>query len=108
MNPRFNNQFVLDAAELILKNNSLFFDSMFFLQLKATAMSTVFTPTYANLTMPYHEIHVYFIIKNTSNLVVSIFLEENWFRFLDDSDILWNTKLIKSNDFTNNFKPTKS
>ena len=55
-----------------------------------------------------HEIHVYFIIKNTYKLVVSKFFEENWFQFLDDSEILWNTKLIKPNDFTNNFKPTKS
>ena len=46
MNPRFNNQFVLDAADFILKNNSLTFDSIFFLQLKGTAMGTFFAPTY--------------------------------------------------------------
>ena len=63
MNPRFNNQFILDAADFILKNNSLTFDSMFFLQLKGTAMRTVFAPTYVNLTMAYHKIRVYFIIK---------------------------------------------
>ena len=97
-NPRFNNQFILDAADFILKNNSLTFDSMFFLQLKGTAMGTVFAPTYANLTMAYHEIQVYFVIKNTYSLVVSKFFEENWFRFLDDSEILLNTKLIKPND----------
>ena len=97
-NPRFNNQFILDAADFILKNNSLTFDSMFFLQLKGTAMGTVFAPTYANLTMAYHEIQVYFVIKNTYSLVVSKFFEENWFRFLDDCEILLNTKLIKPND----------
>ena len=88
-NPRFNNQFILDAADFILKNNSLTFDSMFFLQLKGRAMGTVFAPTYANL---------YFVIKNTYSLVVSKFFEENWFRFLDDCEILLNTKLIKPND----------
>ena len=91
-------RFILDAADFILKNNSLAFDSMFFLQLKGTAMGTVFAPTYANLTMAYHEIQVYSIIKNPYNLVVSKFFEENWFRFLDDCEILLNTKLIKPND----------
>ena len=32
MNPRFNNQFILDAADFIFKNISLTFDSMFFMQ----------------------------------------------------------------------------
>ena len=98
MKPRFNNQFVLDAADLILKNNSLNFDSMFFLQLKGTAMVTVLASTNANLTMAYHEIQVYFVIKNTYSLVVSKFFEENWFRFLDHCEILLNTKLVKPND----------
>ena len=71
MNPRFNKQFILVAADFILKNNSLTFDSMFFLQLKGTAMGTVFAPTYANLTMAYHEIQVYFVINNTYGLVAS-------------------------------------
>ena len=71
---------------------------MFFLQLERAAMGTVFAPTNANLTMTYHEVQVYFIIKNTYNLVVSKFFKENWFLFLDDSEILLNTKLIKPNN----------
>ena len=75
---------------------------MFFLQLKETAMGTVFAPTYPNLTMTYQEIQVYSTIKKTSNLVVSKLFEENWFfeenGFLDDCEILLNTKLIKPND----------
>ena len=61
-------------------------------------MGTVFAPTYANLTMAYHEIQVYIVIKNTYSLVVSKFFEENWFQFLDDCEIFLNTKLIKPND----------
>ena len=71
---------------------------MFFLQLKGKAVGTVFAHTYANLTISYHEIQVYFDIKNTNSLVVSKFFEENWFRFLDNCEILLNTKLIKAND----------
>ena len=94
MNPRFNNK----AADFILKNNSWTFDSMFFFQLKGTAMSIVFAPTDADLRMAYQEIQVCFIIKNTYNLVISKLLGENWFQFLDDCEILLNTKLIKPND----------
>ena len=64
---------------------------MLFLQLKRTAMGTVFAPTYANLAMAYHESKVYFISKNTYNLVASKFFDENWFRFLDDYEIFLNT-----------------
>ena len=95
---RFNNQLTLDAADFILQNNSLALDAIFFLQLKGTAMGTIFAPIYPNLIMAYHEIQVYFIIKNTYNLVVSKLFEENWFRFLDDCEILLKTKLIKAND----------
>ena len=42
---------------------------------------------------------IYFIIKNTYNLVVRKFFEENWFQFLDDCEIFLNTKLIKPNEF---------
>ena len=77
MNPRFNSQFILDAADFVLTNNFLTFNSMFFLQLKGTATGPVCAPTYANVTMAYHEIQVYFVIKNTYNLVVSKFFEEN-------------------------------
>ena len=61
MNPQVNNQFILHAADFNLKNNSLTFDSTFFLLLEGTAMGKIFTPTYANLTMAYHEIQVYFL-----------------------------------------------
>ena len=71
---------------------------MLFLQLKGTAMGTAFAPTNANLTMAYHKIQICFIIKNTFNLVVSRFFEENWFQFLDDCNNLLNTKLIKPID----------
>ena len=37
-------------------------------------------------------------LKILNGLVVSKFFEENWFRFLDDREILLNTKLIKPND----------
>ena len=42
---RFNNEFILDAAESISKYNSFPFNYMFFLQLRGIAMGIVFAPT---------------------------------------------------------------
>ena len=88
LNPKFNKNFVLEAADFILKNNICFFDKVYYLQIKGTAMGTIFAPTYANLTMGYHEVKLYSIIKNTYNLTVSKYFRDNWFRFLDDCQIL--------------------
>ena len=62
-NLEINSQFIFDAADFILQKNSVTFDSMFSLQLEGTAMSTVFAPTYTNLTMAYHKIQVFSSLK---------------------------------------------
>ena len=58
-------------------------------------MGTVFSPTYENLSMGYHEIKHYDLIKSNYNLDVRQYFKENWKRFLDDCEILLNTDLIK-------------
>ena len=62
LHPRFRKEFVLKSANFILTINTLKFDSKFYLQIKGTAMGTIFKRIYANLTMGYHEIKVYSII----------------------------------------------
>ena len=52
----------MESANFVLKDNTLTFDSEFYLQVKGTAMDTIFAPNYANLTVGYHEIKVYSII----------------------------------------------
>ena len=59
LQPRSRTEFVLESAKFILKNNTLTFDSEFYLQIKGTEMGTIFASTYADLTMGYHEIKVY-------------------------------------------------
>ena len=54
LHPKFKKEFVLESANFILKNNTVTFDSEFYLQIKGTAMGTIFAPTYANLTIGYH------------------------------------------------------
>ena len=65
LHPRFKKKFVLESANFILKNNEFTFDSEFCLQIKETAMSTIFDPTYANLTIGYHEIKACAIIRQS-------------------------------------------
>ena len=94
LHPRFRKSFVLESANIILKNNTLTFDSEFYLQIKGTAMVTIFVPTYANLTMGYHEIKVYSIIRQSYALASKHF-ENSWFRYLDDCQMFLKVNLIK-------------
>ena len=65
LDTRFRKAFVLESANFILKNNTLTFDSEFYLQIKWTAMATIFAPTYSNLTMGHPEIKVYSHIRQS-------------------------------------------
>ena len=93
---RFRKEFALESANFILKNNMLTFDSKFCLHIKGTAMGTIFTPTYANLTMGYHQIQVYSTICQSYNLASKHF-ENSWFRYLHNCQILLKVNLIKLN-----------
>ena len=71
----FKKGFALESADFILTNNTLTFDSKlnskFCLHIKETTMGTTFKHTYANLTnltMGYHEIEVYFSIRQSYTL----------------------------------------
>ena len=86
LHPRFQKEYVLESAKFILKNNTLAFDSILYLQTKETVMGTVFASPYAKLIMGYHEIKDYSIICQSYTLS-SKHLENSWFRFLEDSQI---------------------
>ena len=61
-------------------------------------MGTVFAPTYANVSMGYHEIKLYDLVELNYNLDIRQYFVENWERFLDDCEILLTTDLIKLHD----------
>ena len=94
LHPKFRKEFVLESANFILKNNILTFGSEFYLQIKGTAMGTIFAPVYARLTMRYHEIKVYSIISQSYALASKHF-QNSWFRYLDACQILLKVNLIK-------------
>ena len=107
-NPMFTTQFVLEAASFILSNNSMTFDEMFCLQIQGTAMGKIFAHTYATLSISFHEIELYAIIRNKFTISVSKYFEQNWKGFLDDCFIFLTLSLIKPNkllDVLNNINP---
>ena len=86
---RFNQQFIIKAAELILKRNVFYFDNVFYIQKKGTAMGTRFAPTYATLVLGFLEEKLYEKMTDKYNTNFSEYLRENWKRFLDDCFIIW-------------------
>ena len=91
---RFRNEFALKSVNFILKNQTLTFDSKFYfyLQIKGTAMATIFAPSYSNLTIGYHKI--YSIIHQSYTLASKHF-ENSWLRYLDDCEILQKVNFIE-------------
>ena len=85
-------EFVLESPNFILKTNT--FDYKFYLHITGTAMSTIFAPTYMNLTMRYQEIKICCIIRHCHSLA-SKYFENSWFRFLDECQISLKVNLIK-------------
>ena len=95
INLRFTIQFILEAEDFILSNNSIIFDETFYLQIQGTTMDTFFVPTI--LSMDYDEI-VRNRIRNKFTPPVSNYFEENWKRFLDDCFIFLRLSLIKPSE----------
>ena len=58
-------------------------------------MGTIFAPTYATLTMGYHEEKLYTIIRNKFNDPQSEYFEKHRKRFLEDCFIFLNEYFIK-------------
>ena len=56
---RFSSEFLLDAVNFILNNNTFHFNDTYYLQKCGTAMGTKMAPTYATLYMGYLEEKLY-------------------------------------------------
>ena len=71
------------------------FNNEFCNQIKGTAMSTIFAPTYATLSMGYFEIKLYSVCTFKYGEVWAENITENWNRFLYDCyTILRSSQII--------------
>ena len=78
---------MLESVEFILKNNTFKFNYEYFLQLIGTATGTDMAPTYATLTMGYHELKFYTISEIHWGVEIREYIEQAWGCFLDDCEI---------------------
>ncbi|OOZ57814.1 hypothetical protein [Solemya velum gill symbiont] len=96
---RFSTEFIAEAMEIILKNNSFIFNSQHYLQLVGTAMGTKVAPTYANLVMGFLEQKLYQRIEEQYQTETSKHIKKAWKRFLDDCFLYWNLPAEQLKDF---------
>ena len=93
-NPDIPTQFILELAELVLRNNVFEFDGKFYQQLIGTATGTRMAPTFANIFMGKREKII--LDKCPSNLRKFIFC---WKRLIDDIFILWTGSYQELEEF---------
>ena len=98
---RFNINFILEATNFILKNNTFIFNGDNFLQLMGTAMGTIFAPTYATLVLGYLEMKLYTIMEWKYDITMRKYIEDNWDRNLDDCIILLDENKVSSLELLN-------
>lgn len=108
INKRFEKNFILEATEIVLNNNTFVFNNTHYEQIKGTAMGTNMAPTYATLTLGFLEENLYDNIATDfcSNLAENI--ENTWKRYLDDCFIIWNQEILDLETFhelLNNIDP---
>ena len=73
----------------MLENNHFHFDDSYYLQIKGTAMGTKVAPTYATLVMGFLEEKLYNELPGIFDQQFSLYIKENWKRYLDDCFIFW-------------------
>ena len=97
--PRFSKDFILQGLDLILQNNSFFFDDRYFLQIKGTAMGTKVAPTYAGLVLGFLEEKMHLEIEKKFDTNFANYIKHQWKRYLDDCFIFWDKTDRELKDF---------
>ena len=90
---RFSKQFVLEALSFVLKNNTGYFNGKYFRQTVGTATGIKPAGTYADLTMGYLETKLFSKLKVSRGRKVAHYFWLNYRRYLDDGQIMWDTRL---------------
>lgn len=89
LNPRFNNNFIIDALDIILNKNTFQFNDKNYIQIIGTAMGTKTAPSYATLTLAFLEEKLYNTMENEYGQTTLQEFKQSWKRYLDDCFIIW-------------------
>ena len=76
-----------------MKNNTGYFNGHFYRQTRGTSTGIKPAPSYADLVMGYLEIKLFYKLKSELGDKVAHFFWCNYRRFLDDGQIMWDTRL---------------
>ena len=90
---RISKKFVLEALRFVLENNAGYFNGSFYRQVRGTATGIKPAPRYADLTMGYLEILLFYQLKEKISNEVADFFWDNYRRYLDDGQIMWDERL---------------
>ena len=90
---RFTPEFVLEAMVFILNNNTGYFNGEYYRQVAGTATGIKPAPPYADISMGFLEIHLFYKLKAKLGLKVAKYFWKHYQRFLDDGMIFWDKRL---------------
>ena len=83
----------MEALLFVLKNNTGYFSGNFYKQTVGTTTGIKPAGTYADLTMGYFETLLFLKLKITQSKQVAHYFWRHYRRYLDDGQIMWDTRL---------------
>ena len=90
---RFSKEFVLESLTFVLKNNTGYFNGSFYRQKVGSATGIKPAGTYADLVMVYLEIKLHLELTNSLGKNIAHYFWQNYRRYLDDGQIMWDSRL---------------
>ena len=90
---RFTPEFVIESMIFILNNNTGYFNGEIYRQVTGTATGIKPAPPYADISMGYLEIHLFYKLRAKLGLKIASYFWRHYQRFLDDGIILWDKRL---------------
>ena len=91
--PRFTVDFVIEAMTFVLNNNTGYFNGEIYRQVTGTATGIKPAPPYADLSMGYLEIQLFYKLRAKLGSKVATYFWDGYRRFLDDGIIFWDKRL---------------
>lgn len=91
--PRFTVDFIIEAMTFVLNNNTGYFNGEIYRQVTGTATGIKPAPAYADLSMGYLEIKLFYKLRARLGKKIAFYFWDMYRRYLDDGIIFWDTRL---------------
>ena len=89
--------FVIEAMCFILNNNTGYFNGEIYRQLTGTATGIKPAPPYADLSMGYLEIKLFYKLRAKLGTKIALYFWSNCRRYFDDGIIFWDKRICNFN-----------